>query len=209
MNLQLGSFRRELIAAGLPDIERDHVSIHSFSVRTPLIREGAFDQSWMPAVTLGVHYKANSGIDMINRRLGGALRNLGVRSGDSLEFTLSATKSVAGPFGRPTIVTVGGRATEAVHAGFLGFTDRYRLCLETSVIYLITDQLALAAEYRMKPDRIREVGTLIKEEDDWWDVGLAYVFNEHLTATAAYVRFGNVLDEDVDGGFIFAIKYEF
>ena len=207
--LQLGDFTRNVQMAGLPDINVNHVGLHTFSVRTPLIREGAFDQAWMPAVTLGVSYKNNDEINRINRRLGGALTGLGMRRNDGLEFTLSATKAFAGIAGRPTIVTIGGRLTEANQTGFLGFTDSYKPQLEASVVCLVTGQLAVVAEYRMKPDELGQIPGLVRDEDDWWDVGFVYIFDEHLTATAAYVHFGDVLDEDVCGGFILGLKYEF
>jgi len=207
--LQLGDFTRELQMAGLPDINTTHVGMHTFSVRTPLWSEGAFGQSWMPALTIGVHYKENSQADRIDRRLGGALRGLGMRHDSGFEFTLSATKMFTGPMERPMIVTLGTRVTEANQTGFLGFNDSFEPMFEASVIYLVAAQVALVAEYRMKPDRLNEIPTLVGGEDDWWDIGIVYIFNEHLTATAAYLHVGEILDEDVDGGFILGLKYEF
>jgi len=208
-NLNLGHFPEALEDAGLPDIGTSHVGLQTFSVRTPLWKEGAFDQAWMPAVTLGASWKNNDEISTINRKLGGALRGLGMRRDDGLEFTLSATKAFPGIAGRPTIVTVGGRLSEANQAGYLGFTDTYKPLLEASALCLVTDNLGVVAEYRMKPDQLGRVPGLVEDEDDWFDLGLVYVVNEHLTLTGAYAYFGDVLDEDVNGGFALGVKYEF
>jgi len=67
----------------------------------------------------------------------------------------------------------------------------------------------VAAEYRMKPDELMEVPGLIEQEDDWWDAGLCYIPNENLTVTAGYVNFGQVLNDEVHGGWIVGVKWEF
>jgi hypothetical protein len=50
---------------------------------------------------------------------------------------------------------------------------------------------------------------LVKTENDWWDLCLAYVVNEHLTVSGGYVNFGNVLGEQVEDGWTMQLKYEF
>ena len=207
--LQLGDLRSKLKAATAADIGTNHSALHTFSVRANLIKEGAFDKAWMPAVTLGAHYKKNDDVSRADRKLGGALRALGVEDDDGIEFTLAASKTIADPLPRPVIVSVCGRLTEASHIGLLGFSGNYTPLLEASAVCLLTDRLALAAEYRMKPNEVNSLGGLVRDEEDWWDVGFAYIFNEHLTAHAGYVDYGTVLDEHVGGGFLVGAKWEF
>ena len=38
-----------------------------------ILKEGEFDQKWLPALTAGVHYKYNDGISEVNNEVGGAL----------------------------------------------------------------------------------------------------------------------------------------
>jgi hypothetical protein len=90
-----------------------------------------------------------------------------------------------------------------------GFTDHYSPELEASVVYLVLDNLALASEFRSKPDDVGRVPGLIGHESNWWDVGAAYIFNENLTATVGYGSFGTLLDEHVNGGWAIALKYDF
>jgi len=209
-SLQLGKFRPKLIAAALPNIGTNHAAMHTLSVRTPLIRENAGGMNWVPAVTVGAHYKHNNDIAKINRRLGGALTARGYRSDSGVEFTIVASKTLIEPIGnRPMIVSLCTRFTEASQIGLTGFTNSYSPELEASVVYLLTGNLALAAEYRSKPDEITELPGLIESEEDWWDVGLAYLVNEHLSFTAGYVQWGNVLDEHCSGGWIAGMKWEF
>ena len=203
-NLQLGELEDIM-----PAIDTSHVVMHNFNVRALLVAENALDTSWIPAITAGVHYKRNEDIDAIDKRLAGALDGLGVKDDDGVDFTLVGTKTIASGLGRPVILSIGGRATEASHLGLFGFVDHYKVMLETSVVCLLTGNLALAAEYRMKPDELEQLPGVVESEDNWWDVGLAYIVNEHLSVAAGYVQYGEVLDEKVNGGWIANVKWEF
>jgi hypothetical protein len=56
-NLSLGDLPLALRNAGLVNYHEDQVQLHNFNARLQLLKEGEFDQNWIPAVTAGVHYK--------------------------------------------------------------------------------------------------------------------------------------------------------
>ena len=71
----------------------------------------------------------------------------------------------------------------------------------------------IAAEYRQKSDLLDQctVGDedLIKAENDWWDICLAYVLNDQTTIAGGYANFGNVLNNREDNVWALQIKHEF
>lgn len=50
------------------DIDDDTVQMHNFNARLLLLKEGGFGQSWLPALTFGVHYKFNDVVGDLDRR---------------------------------------------------------------------------------------------------------------------------------------------
>ena len=76
-------------------------------------------------------------------------------------------------------------------------------------MYLVRDNVGLAFEYRQKRNAFSSIGTLVRKEDDWFTAGVAYVFNNHTTATAGYGHFGNVLNTAENYAWALSAKYEF
>ncbi len=191
----------------------NHVLMHNFNARLMVIEEGGFDEEWMPAVTLGAHFKWNDGHNDINKQTGGLCDMLGVDHDSGTEFTAVATKTIANWLPRPIIVTAGLRNGDAIHTGLLGFAGERRTTFEGSIIYFLTDKLLLASEYRQKPNLCDQFSLggehLIKAENDWWDIALAYVVNDHLTIAGGYADFGNVLNHREDNSWAVQVKYEF
>jgi hypothetical protein len=178
-----------------------------------VIEEGGLDHAWMPAVTLGSHFKWNDGHDQINRQTGGLCDMLGVDHDSGTEFTAVATKTIADWLPRPLIVSAGLRNGDAIHTGLLGFAGERRTTFEGSLIYLLSDKLLLASEYRQKPyfcDQYSAGGKhLIKAENDWWDICLGYIINDHLTVAGGYADFGNILNHRENNVWAVQCKYEF
>jgi len=191
----------------------NHVFLHNFNTRLMVIEEGGFDQAWMPAVTLGVHFKWNDGHNEINKQTGGLCDTLGVDHDSGTEFTAVATKTIADWLPRPVIVSAGLRNGDAIHTGLLGFAGERRTTFEGSVIYLLSDKLLLASEYRQKSNLCDQFSAggkhLIKAENDWWDVCLGYIINDHLTVAGGYANFGNILNHREDNVWAVQFKYEF
>ena len=193
----------------------DSVVVHNFNARFLALPEGSFGLP-VPAVTVGASYKYNDGIQDINNQLHNALGSIGYKRNDGVDFTLTATKAFPKVFGRPLIVSAGLRLSEAEQLGYLGFGDKYRATFEGNVVYLVTDWLALAAEFRGKanayqqiPNPIKSGSYLVGKEDNWWTVGAAFIVNPHTTLTVGYGNFGQLLNTTEDKGLAVSAKYEF
>ncbi|MHC4117958.1 MAG: DUF3034 family protein [Planctomycetota bacterium] len=191
----------------------NHVLMHNFNTRLMVIEEGGLDLAWMPAVTLGAHFKWNDGLDDIDYQTNGLCGLLGADHESGTEFTAVATKTIVDWLPRPIIISAGLRNGDGIHTGLLGFAGERRTTFEGSFIYFLTDKLLLASEYRQKSDLLDQCTVngehLIKAENDWWDIALAYVFNDHLTVAGGYANYGNVLNHREDNSWAIQVKYEF
>lgn len=206
-HLSLGDLPSELNSLGLP-ITKNQVQLHNFNVRYQLVKENDFDQAWLPAITLGSHYKVNDGIAHIDSDLGGALSSSGITHHTAEEVTLYGSKTIT-QLGRPVILELGGRATPAVWDGLGGFSSRYDFLFEGNVVVLVTDRLALAAEYKQQANEYKPIGELVRKSGDWWTIDAAYVINNHWTVAAGYGNFGGVLNHNANGVWGLTTKYEF
>lgn len=208
----LGDWPGEVRSVGLPDVENE-VYVHNFNVRWNAIPEGSLDYNWMPAITFGTHFKWNDGLSTINRQLGGTCDTLGADHTFGTEFTAVASKTFKGVLPNPFIISVGIRNGDSIHTGLLGFAGERKTTLEGNFVYFLTDKLLIATEYRQKSDLLTPCtyggNELIKGEDDWWDICLAYILNEHTTLAGGYANFGNVLNNCEDNVWALQLKYEF
>lgn len=83
------------------------------------------------------------------------------------------------------------RATKANQFGLLGFggddNDSYEVMGEASAGILFGRHVAVGMEYRQKPDNLSAV-----EENDAYDIFVAYLPNKSLNVTAAWVDLGDI-----------------
>jgi len=206
--LGLGDWPDDVMAAEGLYVD-NHVLLHNFNTRLMVIEEGGFDRGWMPAVTLGTHFKWNEGLDSINKQTGGLCHSLGADHDFGTEFTAVATKTITDWLPNPLIVSAGLRNGDAIHTGLLGFAGKRRTTFEGSIIYFLTDRLLFASEYRQKSSLCGTYGNLVKVENDWWDICLGYVVNDNLTVAVGYADFGNVLNHRESNVWAIQLKYEF
>ncbi|MBN2210473.1 MAG: DUF3034 family protein [Sedimentisphaerales bacterium] len=187
------------------------VALHNLNARAMAVKEGDFDCSWMPAITFGAHFKWNDGLEDIDRDLGGVCDLLGADRDFGTDLTVVASKTITNVWPRPMIVSAGLRNSDAIHTGLVGFAGERRTTVEGSLVVFLTDNLVFASEYRQKPHLMDQLdGTdLVRKENDWWDLCLAYVINDHMTISGGYVNFGNVLNHHEDNVWAFQLKYEF
>jgi hypothetical protein len=204
--LWLGNFRSDVQKVTGVDLDLNTVMLHNFNLRGLLLEE----TKTMPAVTGGVTFKYNPTVQEIDRRLGGGVRRLGLERSNGTDFTLHATKAIPNVLmGRPVIVTGGMRFSQAAQLGLLGFGDAYRLTGEGSVVWCATDWLAVAYEFRQKRNPYGRLGKLVRGEDNWHTICLAFILNEHLTVATGWGHFGTVANEMEDGVWGVQVKYEF
>lgn len=206
--LGLGDLPRDIRRATGIDIGTHDVHLHNFNARLNIIQENQWDQTWLPAVTVGAHYKYNDNIDKINRRLGDLLDTIGYNDNDGVDFTLTASKHLTF-LPRPVLVSAGARASKGAQLGLLGFTSDYHVTFEGHAVMFVTDRLAVGAEYRQKPDQLGRIPGLIRGEDDWWDVCAAYIINDQMTVKAAVGDFGTIANHRDQIAIGLGVKYEF
>ena len=145
--LDLGDFPTAVKRATTVDIGFQHVVLHNFNLSAKVVDE----TEYIPAVMAAATFKYNPDVMAIDRRLGGGVRALGLAHDSSTDYTLTATKTVIEPlFKRPLMLTGGIRFSEAAQLGYLGFGNAYRMTGEGSMVYMPTDWLAIAYEYRQK-----------------------------------------------------------
>jgi len=140
-HLDLGDLPSDIRAATGANIDQS-VNMHNFNARMLLLKEGAFGQSWLPAITFGAHYKWNTDIDDVDGDLGGALRGIGIKNDDGVDFTLYASKLITF-LPRPVLINLGVRSTKAAHLGLFGFTGKRKWLFEGNIVLLLTDRILL------------------------------------------------------------------
>ncbi len=201
------------VKAGAGAITDNHLGLHNFNLRTMIIKEGDYDCSWMPAITFGTHFKWSEGHTKLDNDLGGLLDILGSDHNTGVEFTAVASKTITDLLPRPVIFSAGLRNSDAIHTGLFGFAGERRTTFEGSVIAFLTDKLAFAAEYRQKPDLMNQFSAggkhLVKAENDWWSLCLAYVVNDNMTISGGYANLGNLANHKEDNVWGIQLKYEF
>jgi len=207
-HLDLGSLYTDIRGAGMSP-GRNNVQLHHFNLRGMMIKENDFGLP-LPAVTGGVHFKYNDGVQRIDRNLGGPFKGLGLDRSSGVDFTLTASKMFPQlAFGHPVILTGGARWSEASQIGLLGFGDTYHTTFEGSVVYLPTDWLSLGYELRTKPDPFGKIDGLVGEEDAWQAFSASWLVNDHLVISAVWGMMGIVANAREDTTLGIQIRWEF
>ena len=192
------SFSRQKFDAGsvIPGLE---LKTDTFGAKVRVYGDAVYDQDtpW-PQIALGVLHKKNK--DMTVPSL------VGAKDDNGTDIYVAATKVwLAGVAGRNALATLVLRGTKANQFGLLGFggdkKDGYSVQPEISAAVLLTDTLALGAEYRWKPDNL----SAFKEEDAS-DVFLAWFPHRHVALTAAYAQLGTIAGKDKQKGWYLSLQ---
>ncbi len=169
-----------------------------FGVKVKVAGDVVLDQdSWMPQLAVGLQYKKND--------QGTILHVIGAREDSGTDFYISATKLY---LGQSLLLDATLRFTKANQIGILGFggdrNDSYKAQFEGSAAYLLSRNLAVGVEYRMKPNNLG-----IAREDDWYDVFLAWAPTKHVSVTLAYANLGNIVIKDNQRGVYASVQIGF
>ena len=207
--LGMGSLPDDIQDIAGVDIGTHHLWLHHFNLRGMLLAEEP--DGLLPALTAGVHFKINDGIDAINDACRGALEGIGYGKPYGVDYTLTASKTLLGAltFDRPLIVTGGLRNSSAAQLGLLGFGTHRTTTFEGSVAFLPADQWLIAYEYRQKCSPYRVINGLVEKEDDWHAVDLGYIVDDHTTIVLGWGAFGQVANSKENGAWWLQVKYEF
>ncbi len=151
--------------------------------------------SWMPQLAVGVEQKSvDSG------SLSSVLNFLGAKTSGT-DFYVSATKLF---LAQSVLVNGTLRYTNANQNGLLGFgsnapgKNEGSWVPEVSVAYLLSKNVAIGAEYRVKPNNLEALGRAAGlgdalAEDDWKDLFIAWAPNKNASITLAYVDLGRIV----------------
>lgn len=178
----------KLAALGLYGL---HLKQDILGLKLRLAGDAVLDSDrWMPQLAVGLLHK-RSDAGALAPTLHGPL---GARRSGT-EGYLSATKLLlaSGLLLNGTL-----RATDANQGGLLGFGGAQggglRLQPELSVAKLLSRYLAVGAEYRAKPDNLYTsvLGAGALQEDDWFDLFLAWAPSKQLSITLAWVDLGRI-----------------
>jgi hypothetical protein len=204
----LGDLPLALRDAGLAGFHEDQVLLYNYNARFQLLKEGEFNQSWIPALTFGAHYKYNDGIVAINHEVEGLLASHGITGHDGVDYTLYASKmfTLLPP---PILLQLGGRATKGVWEGFCGFTGTYQFVVEGNVVVFLSKSFAVAAEFKQQPKNYQPIGGLIQKASDWETLDAVYIVGGHLTLAAGYGHFGRFLNHEDNSVWGVTAKWEF
>lgn len=206
--LGLGTLPQDISDATDVGIGTHHVLLHNFNARALLLEEGSFRLP-LPALTFGTQFKYNDGIQAIDHKLGGALKDIGLDKSNGVDFTLTSTKTFVLPvIKRPLITTAGIRGSSAAQIGLLGYGDKWRPSFEGNVAFLPTDWLLVAYELRQKQSPYGTIPGLIGKEDSWNAIDVSWIVNSHITLVGGWGAFGNVTNERENGTWWLQLKYE-
>lgn len=175
---------------GLSDtVPGEKIRMHTLGAKVRLFGDAVYDQDlWLPQVSAGIQYKKNEDFDLVPKALG-------AEKSSDVEYYLSATKLYLGAVaGRNLLLNVTVQGTRANQFGLLGFGgDRsrsYELLPAATAAVMLTDNVIVGAEYRVKPDNLS-----VFKEQDAKDIFVAWFPMKHLSLTAAYVDLGNIADK--------------
>ena len=190
---------RGKVSAGLgaDAIGRDNLDQTIIGAKVRVFGEAVLDaDTWVPQVAVGMQYKKNHDGDFVKGLVVGAKDDHGV------DFYVSATKLL---LAQNLLLNGTLRATKANQLGLLGFGggkhDNYQPEIELSAAYLLRKDLAVGAEYRMKPNNLNSpanaalfggANVVDLKEDDAFDLFVAYAPTKNISLTAAYVNLGNI-----------------
>lgn len=197
---------RNKVAAGLgaDAIGRDTLNQTIVGLKVRVFGEAVLDaDTWVPQVAVGLQYKENHDNEFIKSAV------IGAKSDHGTDVYIAATKLL---LDKNLLLNGTLRFTKANQFGLLGFggdkNDSYDPMLEVSAAYLINKKLAVGAEYRMKPNNLRSPANaalfggaevINLQEDDAFDIFVAYAPTKNIALTAAYVYLGNIATVDAVG----------
>ena len=180
----------------------DHPTFHKNNVGAKflLLPENSFDSKFVPAVSVGTIYKTTS--DKSVHELGFPLRTSGQ------DWYLVATKTIAGVFPVPVILSGGLLSSQEFVTGVLGFHDDRKLTGFANIDLVLPHGFVLGYEFKQG-----EQFSSYKNAN-YWNVHAAWMPNKNLTLiaaytnTASYTKSGNTR-QGLGDGFVLSAQYAF
>ena len=175
------------------------------------------ENSWgipLPALTLGVLFKYNDGIEQINNRLRIPLNVLGWDRDWGTDYIVTATKTFKFDPVPPFAVSVGMRSSTAVHTGYAGFADHRSETVEMNAIMWVLEWLSVSYEYRQKRNVLRPlpgpgVGGIFGGEQDWHGVNVGFRITDSFTADLGVLFLGDLGNSSGNGAASIRVSWMF
>ncbi|MDP3740282.1 MAG: DUF3034 family protein [Hyphomonadaceae bacterium] len=169
-----------------------------FAAKVRVAGDAVYDQDkWLPQIALGANWKSND--------QGAVVNAIGGSDDEGWETYASATKVL---LDKSLLLNGTLRWTNANQTGLLGYggnlNDDHELMAEASIGWLLSRNLLIGGEYRMKPDNLA-----IAQEDDWLDLYAAWSVTRHITITGAYADLGSIATFDNQRGVYFSLQAGF
>lgn len=180
-------------------LEQDELRQDIFGVKARLFGDVLYTPwgQW----SLGVQYKRQRDFTVPDA--------IGARDDSGVDVYLGGSKVFfASVLDRNLLLNATLRATKANQGGLLGFggdqNNSHELMAEVSAGVFLNRQWLVGAEYRQKPDNLS-----FAEENDWWDLFVAWVPDRRIAVTAAWVNLGNVATLTDQQGAYLAVQGSF
>ena len=199
------------VSGGLASTSRGDLLLHNFNARGLLIEENTFG-NWCPSVVAGVQVKYNSDMRRFNDDLGGLPAFLGFDKSNGIDYVLTASKTIPpDTFGLPPIIlTLGMRNSQASNMGLTGFGKDNSTTVECDIAVVLTENFAVAYEFRQKEDPyISDPTGIFDKEEDLHAIRAAWIINDRLTLAGGIAYLGNVANTNVPLAWGLQLKYEF
>ena len=173
-----------------------HIKMDILGFKVRIAGDAVLDSdSLMPQIAVGLQYKSVS-----PGSLQSVLTFLGTQT-HGTDVYVSGTKLF---LAQGILLNGTLRVTNANQNGLLGFgsgapgKNSRSLVPEFSVAYLVSKNLAVGAEYRVKPNNLEAVGRAAGlgnalAEDDWKDIFIAWAPSKNASVTLAYIDLGRIV----------------
>ena len=173
-----------------------HIKMDVLGLKVRIAGDAVLDSdSFMPQIAVGLQYKSVS-----PGSLQSVLNFLGTQT-HGTDVYVSATKLL---LAQGILVNGTLRVTNANQNGLLGFgsgapgKNSRSLVPEFSIAYLVSKNLAVGAEYRVKPNNLEALGRAAGlgnalAEDDWKDIFIAWAPSKNASVTLAYIDLGRIV----------------
>ncbi len=167
-------------------------------LKVRVLGDGVLEQaSWLPQISVGMLHKKNQNGDLV--------KSLGAKEDSGIDYYVSATKIF---LNQSILINTTLRRTKANQLGLLGFggdkRNEQQFKLEGSLAYLLSRELALGVEYRMKPNNLK-----VAEEENWSDIFLAWAPSKNISLTLAYAQLGRIAIQDNQFGVYSSLQVGF
>lgn len=193
--IEVSYSQQEVDIRTLGDVTKDN-----FGTKLLLVEENSWDQLWMPAISMGSVIKHTSDNPYKNSD--------GVHS-SGYDIYLVASKLIT-QTPLPLLFSGGVMSTDSRGTGVFGYADERDVTGFWNLDVILHKNLALGVEFKQGA-KYKHDGS-IWEDENYWDLHLAWFVNSKLTLVAAYVDAGSENSSSKVGlgdGLVLSLQYAF